>query len=221
MIYIGTSGWLYSWNPKRNLDWYIKYSGFNAVELNASFYRIPTSLQVKKWSKYNNIKWAIKVNKKITHLKKLKNIEKDLDEFIELFKPINPKFFLFQLPPNFKFNEENLNRVRDLASILGVKMAVEFRDREWYLNLPKLDCVVVSIDSPIGSFYVNSNDIIYLRMHGRDNWYFYEYSNEELRNIAINIINLKPKEVYVFFNNDLWMLNNGREMIKIFKELGF
>jgi len=67
MIFIGTSGWLYPWNPKKNLDWYVKYSGFNAVELNASFYRIPTPQQVEKWRKYE-ITWAVKVNRKITHL---------------------------------------------------------------------------------------------------------------------------------------------------------
>ncbi|RLF12723.1 MAG: DUF72 domain-containing protein, partial [Thermoprotei archaeon] len=37
-VYIGTSGWLYDWNLDGSLDWYVKNSGLNAVELNASFY---------------------------------------------------------------------------------------------------------------------------------------------------------------------------------------
>ena len=35
-VYVGTSGWAYFWNPD-GLDWYVRNSGLNAVELNASF----------------------------------------------------------------------------------------------------------------------------------------------------------------------------------------
>ena len=40
-VYVGTSGWMYPWNLGRSLEWYVNHSGLNAVELNASFYRIP------------------------------------------------------------------------------------------------------------------------------------------------------------------------------------
>ena len=42
-IFVGTSGWLYDWNLGSSLDWYAEFSGLNAVELNASFYKLKTS----------------------------------------------------------------------------------------------------------------------------------------------------------------------------------
>ncbi|RLE90384.1 MAG: DUF72 domain-containing protein, partial [Thermoprotei archaeon] len=72
-IYVGTSGWMYDWNIGGNLDWYVKFSELNTVELNASFYRFPFRNQVRSWArKGSKLKWAIKVHRSITHYRKLK-----------------------------------------------------------------------------------------------------------------------------------------------------
>ncbi|MEM2841617.1 MAG: DUF72 domain-containing protein, partial [Candidatus Bathyarchaeia archaeon] len=66
--YVGTSGWFYSWNEEGSLDWYVANSGLNAVELNTSFYRFPYPNMVKSWaSKGKDLRWAVKVNRLITH----------------------------------------------------------------------------------------------------------------------------------------------------------
>jgi Uncharacterized conserved protein len=99
-------------------------------------------------------------------------------------------------------------------------MAVEFRDVSWFNKDIKLEeATIVSIDSPIGVYIINNSGTVYLRMHGRDNWYFYDYSEEELREDAKRAISLSPEKLYVFFNNDLWMLDNGRKMLKILHKL--
>ncbi|BCU68937.1 DUF72 domain-containing protein [Stygiolobus caldivivus] len=214
LIYIGTSGWLYPWNSGKSLDWYIKNTGFNAVELNASFYRVPSPEQVEKWRNYE-VTWAIKVNRRITHVKRLKGVRGEVEKFVELFKPLNPRFYLFQLPPNFHKTNENVQRVNEVCETLGDRAAVEFRSVEWFKGIPDVKCVVVSIDSPIGNYYFNSNGIIYLRMHGRDNWYFYEYSANELKEVAEKLVALNARDIFVFFNNDLWMLENGKLMKEI------
>ena len=202
------------------MRWYVENTGFNAVELNASFYRFPFRNQVKGWSKYR-IRWAVKVHRIVTHVKRLKDFS-TWQKFEELMSPLNPDFYLFQLPPNFKFSEENLERVKRFEEVVGERMAVEFRDREWYERVNDLGltrATVVSIDSPIGVFIVKNTDTVYLRMHGRTEWYWYEYSKEELKEVAERVVSLSPKKVYVFFNNDLWMLENGRQMMAILKEL--
>ena len=51
-VYVGTSGWACPWNEGGNLKWYVEHTGFNAVELNACFYRFPFRNQVRAWSKY-------------------------------------------------------------------------------------------------------------------------------------------------------------------------
>ncbi|AWR96973.1 DUF72 domain-containing protein [Acidianus sulfidivorans JP7] len=212
-VYVGTSGWMYSWNPKRSLSWYVENSGFNAVELNASFYRFPTNKQILSWKKYN-IRWAVKVNRLITHIKRLNDVE-IWNKFESIVKELNPDFYLFQMPPSFKFNEENLMRVKKFEEIVGEKMAIEFRDPGWYQNNLDLKITVVSIDSPLGVYIVNTSGTIYLRMHGRSDWYFYEYKDDELKDDIKKIIDLNPKKVYIFFNNDLWMLENGRRMLEL------
>ncbi|RLI98826.1 MAG: DUF72 domain-containing protein, partial [Candidatus Aenigmatarchaeota archaeon] len=68
-VFVGTSGWAYGWNPN-GFDWYIKNSGLNSVELNASFYRFPFPNQVKSWARktkeFNpSLRWSIKVNRLI------------------------------------------------------------------------------------------------------------------------------------------------------------
>ena len=217
MIYVGTSGWMYDWNEGQNLEWYVKHSGLNTVELNMSFYRFPFSNQVKGWKKYN-IVWSVKVNRYITHVKRLKDVE-SWERFRKLMDELNPHFYLFQMPPTFKFNEENVKRVKEFEKIVGDKMAIEFRDVEWYKNLPDFKVTVVSIDSPIGTYIVKTSDVVYLRLHGREEWYMYDYSEEELRELAERVVELNPVDIFVFFNNDHWMLENARLMKKILERI--
>ncbi|NPA24159.1 MAG: DUF72 domain-containing protein [Crenarchaeota archaeon] len=229
-IYVGTSGWTYDWNPQGKLDWYVKHSGLNAVELNASFYRFPFPSQVKSWrSKGEKLRWSIKVHNSITHLRKLS--EKAVDtwrRFYNIFKPMDDivDFYLFQMPPNFSKTEKNIDRVVKFyeSTGLGVRFAIEFRHRTWFNDdtvrlFERYGLTLVSIDAPIGTWIVTSNGIVYLRLHGRSDWYSHDYSREELLELADKVMQLNPRKVYIFFNNDHWMLSNAREMLNILREL--
>ena len=102
--FVGTSGWFYSWNPNGSLDWFVEHSGLNAVELNMSFYRYPYPNMVRSWaSKGKKLRWAIKVNRLITHTFKFGERAIQLwEKFHKLFLPLEPciDFYLFQLPPS-------------------------------------------------------------------------------------------------------------------------
>ncbi|MEM1831289.1 MAG: DUF72 domain-containing protein [Desulfurococcaceae archaeon] len=228
-IYVGTSGWLYDWNEGASLDWYVEESGLNAVELNASFYKFPYRNQVKTWSiKGKNLKWSIKVHRSITHMRKFG--EKSINtwnKFFDLFKAMDDiiDFYLFQLPPNYTCKKKNLEKIAYFSSHvkLGSRMAVEFRHESCFNDqvlrwAEENNLTLVSIDAPIATWLVVTNEIIYLRMHGREAWYGYEYSEKELSEIAERVINLKPRKIYVFFNNNHWMLENARYMKKILEE---
>ncbi|WP_338600738.1 DUF72 domain-containing protein [Sulfolobus tengchongensis] len=216
-IFVGTSGWSYDWNPEGSIEWYVKKSGLNAIELNMTFYRFPTKEQVRRWSKYREVRWVVKVNRRISHIKRLKD-QQIWCEFQQITEPLNPDFYLFQLPPSFKRNEENERRVLNFCEAIKEKMAVEFRDPKWYMEPLNLNCVIVSIDSPMGTYIAKSNEYVYLRLHGREVWYSYEYSDSELLELANKVISLNPKYIYVFFNNNHWMLENARHMLKILSE---
>ena len=217
---------MYDWNSEGTLDWYITNSGLNAVELNASFYRFPFPSQVLGWSrKATRIRWAVKVHRSITHLRKLSDYALETwRRFYNLFQPLDERidFYLFQMPPNFSATEANLERVRRFftGSGLGGRFAIEFRHESWFSRelaetVSDIGATYVSIDSPVKTFIHSSGGVIYLRMHGRSSWYAHDYSLEELSGLADTILSLGPRIVYVFFNNDHWMLENARLMLDI------
>ncbi|MDT8357770.1 MAG: DUF72 domain-containing protein [Methanomicrobiaceae archaeon] len=127
--FIGTSGWYYDWNKDKSLDWFIAHSGLDAVELNMSFYRFPSSDQVRSWAeKAETLHWAIKVHRAITHSHKL-NEEgfRTWERFSDAFDPLDPQvdFYLFQMPPKFS----NFNRMAEFAEAtgLGERFALELQ----------------------------------------------------------------------------------------------
>ncbi|MEM2024920.1 MAG: DUF72 domain-containing protein [Desulfurococcaceae archaeon] len=222
-IYVGTSGWLYDWNEGASLDWYVEESGLNAVELNASFYRFPFRSQVKSWSiKGSKLKWSVKVHRSITHMRRLGKKSTEIwQKFYEAFKEMDNliDFYLFQLPPNYACREESLERISQFnqKTKLGLKMAVEFRHASCFNEgvakwAEKNSIAVVSIDAPIDTWISPARGVIYLRMHGREAWYGYEYSEDELKDMARKIAEHAPRKAYVFFNNNHWMLSNARYM---------
>ena len=229
-MFIGTSGWIYDWNEWGNLDWYIRFSGLNAVELNASFYRFPFRNQVIGWSrKGKKLRWAIKVHRSITHYRRLSEKAYDIwKKFVDLFKPLDDliDFYLFQMPPSFTKTNHNIEKIKLFyrKTGLGSRFAIEFRHSSWFNDetvelLRKLGATIVSIDSPIATWITTSNKIVYLRIHGRGMWYAYDYPYEELRELAMKIIEFDPVKIYVFFNNDHWMLENATVMKKIFAQI--
>ncbi|MEM1526501.1 MAG: DUF72 domain-containing protein [Ignisphaera sp.] len=227
-VYVGTSGWMYDWNEEGTFDWYLKFSKLNAVELNASFYRFPYRNQVISWARKTSIyriKWAVKVYRGITHFKKLsREALSTWGKFHDLFKPLDNyvDFYLFQLPPNFAMNEDNVEKIVKFAKTVNLsrKFAIEFRHKSWFNEeavdiCRKLGITFVSIDAPIGRYIATSNNTVYLRVHGVDTWYAYEYAYEELMELAEAVLALNPIKVYIFFNNNHWMLENARVMLSI------
>ena len=135
--YIGTSGWHYEhWRhlyypdklPKAK--WFEFYAAdFDTVELNNSFYRLPSEEAFARW--YNSAPadfvFAVKASRYITHIKRLKNTEEAVETFITRARILDEKLgpVLYQLPPNMHRNDEVLE---SFLSVLpqGVKAAVTF-----------------------------------------------------------------------------------------------
>jgi len=228
-VFVGTSGWMYSWNEKQSLDWYVENSGLNAVELNASFYRFPYPNNVKSWAtKGKELRWSIKVNRLITHTFRFS--ERALDSwkrFEELFKPleVNIDLYLFQLPP---FSTTSLApRLTEFIQKTGLKhkFALEVRnltwfDKKWIEWASRLGITLVSVDCPDFPLDIfNTDGIVYERMHGRTGWYTHYYTDEELKEVAAKIVDAKPKKAYILFNNDHAMLDNSRKMLTMLRRM--
>jgi len=221
-VYIGTSGWYYQWNEDKSLDWYLKNSGLNAIELNASFYRFPFPNQIKSWlKKGRSLHWSIKVNKLITH--QFKFSDKAINawqRFYNLFSEMEVMidYFLFQLPPSFT------PRLRDKITMfiektrMTKKFALEPRNDAWFKDdqlkwAESLGITWVSIDAPeLSREIYRTTANVYLRIHGRTGWYHHNYKKDELKEIAKRITATEPDDVYIFFNNNHNMLKNAQLM---------
>jgi uncharacterized protein YecE (DUF72 family) len=216
-VFVGTSGWYYEWNKKKNLDWFVQNSGLNTVELNASFYRFPFPNQIKSWNiKGAGLRWSVKAHRSITHWRKFSDTALDSwGNFRKLFEPMDHliDFYLFQVPPMFGDVTKALGFAEKTG--LGERFALEIRNKELLGNdelcreLMKR-VTLVSVDSPDYRNRIFPEKIVYMRMHGRQGWYNYNYSREEIIETIRKINEFKPEKVYIYFNNDHNMLENAR-----------
>lgn len=139
----GTSGYSYkewkgSFYPeklpqKEFLDYYA--SRLNTVEVNNSFYRFPAASLFEGWRDKTpeGFCFAVKANQGITHRGRLKDVTELTVDFVERCRVLGPKLgpILFQLPPNFKRDDE---RLQDFLRILpgGERYTLEFRHTSWF-----------------------------------------------------------------------------------------
>jgi len=219
--YTGTSGWHYDhWRDRfypeklAKAKWLEFYAAhFNTVELNNSFYRLPSEAAFANW--YNssppNFIFAVKVSRFITHIKRLRDSEEPVDTFITRAKGLGEKLgpLLYQLPPNLHRDDE---RLESFLSILpsGMKHVIEFRHQSWLEDsvfeiLHKHNVGLCIFDMPdISCPLVATADFAYIRFHGSTGLYSSCYSNEELADWAKRLTNLAAsvKVLYIYFNND-------------------
>ena len=219
--YIGTSGWHYEhWRhlfypaelaKAKWLEFYARH--FTTVELNNSFYRLPSEAAFAAWysSSPANFTFAVKVSRFITHIKRLKGTEEAVEKFISRAKILGEKLgpLLYQLPPNMHRNDEVLDSFLS-ALPKGMRHVIEFRHESWLEDvvfeiLHKYNIGLCVFDMP--SFtcpVVATADFAYIRFHGSTGLYFSCYSEEELDSWARRLADLAAnlKAIYIYFNND-------------------
>ena len=198
--------------------------GFNSVEINASFYRFPTQSWVKTWlTAPEDFSFSIKVHRSITHYTKLKSRSLELwNRFRQPLESLEKKidFWLFQMPSNYKYKQENLEAIRAFfeKTNLRNKAVIEFRDTSWWKavkEIANIGIVFCSVDAPgLPHSLMSTNCAAYLRLHGSKEWYNYIYSEKELDNILSRIKKLKADKKMIYLNNDHGMLQNGRYLLK-------
>ncbi|MGC9132536.1 MAG: DUF72 domain-containing protein [Candidatus Micrarchaeia archaeon] len=237
-FFIGTSGWNYFWNPD-GLEWYLKNSKLNSIELNASFYRFPFPSMVTSWAKKTKeinkeVRWSIKVNRLITHVFKFdERAFQTWKKFEKLFAPLKDyiDFYLFQIPPNL--TSKSLQKIEGFIkkTKLKEKFALEVRNLDLFNEASiewasRIGITFVSVDAPYFTNFPRdifcTSENVYLRMHGRSEWYSYDYSRNELKEILEKIENKnknkKIKKAYIFFNNNHGMLKNAQELKSLVEE---
>jgi uncharacterized protein YecE (DUF72 family) len=183
--YVGCSGWSYtSWRgpfyPSNiNNTGLLKYYShvFDYVEIDSSFYRTPNVFTVSNWVKRTpkNFKFTAKFPRVITHDKRLKDVDKELEQFFEAIGPLSNKTLalLIQLPPSLQILE-GLENLRELVRELDTRFryAIEVRHRSWFQDLAynffadNGICLAWSQLAEMKTPPVVTTDFIYLRLIG-------------------------------------------------------
>ena len=221
-VRIGCSGWNYKhWRervypqglpPRRWLDHYATL--FDTVEVNATFYRLPTRKAVAGWVEQSprGFLFAVKASRYLTHIKRLTALGPGVELYYERIEPLvrSPKMgpVLWQLPPTFRRDDERLAHA--LERLPPGRHCFEFRDASWfapdvYEILRAWNAALVIGDNPSRPYQTHelTADWTFLRFHYGSRGRNGNYSERELEEWARRIERWRATvDVYAYFNND-------------------
>jgi uncharacterized protein YecE (DUF72 family) len=215
-ILVGTSGWSYkewkgSFYPQKlpaeeMLRFYS--TRFPTVEVNNSFYRIPSERVLAGWAEQvpEGFRFVLKASRRVTHNNRLKDEDGSLAYFLRAVNPLGERLgpTLFQLPPTFK---KDVSRLQDFLGRLPRlwRAAVEFRHSSWFDNevydlLRARDVALVAVDEDegesTGAPLVPTASWGYLRLRRT------RYDPVLLQSWATRIAAQAWKETYVFLKHE-------------------
>ena len=221
-IRIGTSGYHYKhWRgpfypkampPDKMLEFYSR--NFDTVELNNSFYRLPTETAFDDWRQTTpeNFVFAVKASRFLTHQKKLKDPESALQKLLPRAARLSAKLgpILFQLPPRWQVNSGRLETLLE-ALPRDLRYAFEFRDLSWIQ--PEIDALLTRFHAAFCIYELAgyhspltiTADYAYVRLHGPGAGKYEDtYSTARLRRWSKQIDEWAKRlaAIYVYFDND-------------------
>lgn len=221
-VYIGTSGWSYKgWDktfyPKEipksaQFDFYA--TQFPTVEINNTFYRLPTLPMTSNWAAKAppGFVYAVKGSRFITHMKKIANIDGALGKFFDRLGPMQQRTgaILWQLPP---FLKKDAARLESFLSLLPLdyRYAVEFRHDSWiddkiFAILERCHTAHASVSSlGMPMDLTVTSELVYIRFHGLKGGAAHDYTRAELKPWSAHIQRQARlgRTVLAYFNNDL------------------
>jgi uncharacterized protein YecE (DUF72 family) len=221
-VRIGCSGWNYrDWRgafyPERlpARRWLEAYAErFDTVEVNTTFYRLPTRDAVARWVEQTppDFLFTVKASRYLTHMKRLADMERGVERLYAGIAPLvrSPKLgpVLWQLPERMKADVPLLESALD--RLPPGRHAFEFRHPSWFsdevLELLRFHHVALVIahhpERPWQPLELTA-DWTFLRFHYGARGRRGNYSETELREWAEHVRGLARRaEVFAYFNND-------------------
>jgi len=212
-VLVGTSGYQYpewrgtfypdKFSTNKMLAFYAER--FPTVEINYTFYRMPTEKLLQGWADGtpDGFTFTLKAPRRITHDARLQRCEDTLQAFCRIARTLGPKLavLLFQLPPNFKKDADVLRAFLELLPE-GTRAAFEFRHPSWF-EADVLDalrarnaalCIADSekLKTPVEV----TADYAYLRLRDEG------YQPADIDQWAKTIKELPPKDAFVYFKHE-------------------
>ncbi len=211
---IGTGGWAYFRVPR--LKPLIAYSKiFNFVEVNSTFYQIPSVPEVETWRKMapQDFQFSVRAHRTITHTHKLKPNAEVFEAFEKMKRicdALNAEILHLQAPPSFEVNESSVKNLRQLLASLsfkGLRLALEIRGTS---KSSGLDCrlqrlmednnMIHSVDLSKNEEPAYDSDIVYSRLFGKGKHNIYQPTDGELVEIDQKATNTKSEKIVMSFH---------------------
>jgi uncharacterized protein YecE (DUF72 family) len=213
-IYVGASGYGYKeWkgvfyppkiSPKEMLRFYSER--FSAVEINNTFYHMPTEKILMSWADQvpDDFIFAVKAPQVLTHVKRLKNVEPETKYLFNTLSVLSGKLgpVLFQFPKSFHADAPTL---KDFLILIPrtIPCAFEFRSSSWFnpeiLNILGQKgcslCIADSAENPVNEI-ISTAPWGYIRLRRSD------YKDSELLQWKKRIFSQKWEKAFVFFKHE-------------------
>ncbi|WP_263382247.1 DUF72 domain-containing protein [Granulicella arctica] len=221
-LYVGTSGWAYpTWKPdfyppKTQATKFLAYyaSQLTSVEVNYTFRALPTAKQLEGWiaATPDHFRFSFKAPQRITHFSRLRDCEAAVDQFVASLEPVYTAgrlgLLLFQLPPNFKADDDTKARIATLLrtrSLDAHRIAFEFRHESWFGD----SVYTILRDHNAALCVAESDDLVTPEVHTSTTHSAFRlrrnggYTQPELEAIAARLVALAAtREVFAYLKHE-------------------
>ena len=215
-LFVGTSGFAYKeWKPEfypadlKAGDMLSFYSRrFNSVEINNTFYKMPTEKVLAQWREQTpeDFSFTLKAPQRITHFARLKNVDETLDFFLRTSRDAMGArlgMILFQCPPNLRYDKDLLDSFIALLPGQPFRFTMEFRHDSWsdaqeQLANNNVAWCVADTDENKAPLVQTSEAFVYLRLRGLN------YTDEDIQAWAAETRGMLDKgaDGYVYFKHE-------------------
>jgi len=195
-ILIGAGGWAYFQIQEfDSLEAYAK--AFNFVEVNSTFYERPEIQQVKSWRRRvpEEFEFSVRCHKDLTHKYRLEPVDEAFRTFertITICRILRARILHMQTPADLRYDQAKIQSIDSFfkrADHEGIEIAWEIRRPEnapipsELLELMReheiIHCVDLSKEEP-----EVKSEILYTRLFGKGSHNIYQFTDEELEEIA-------------------------------------
>jgi uncharacterized protein YecE (DUF72 family) len=214
--FVGTSGWSYpewrgsfypaGFRTDKMLAYYAER--FGTVEVNNSFYRIPTEAVLSGWAQQvpNDFRFVMKASRRITHIHRLNDDDESLAYFLRTITSLGARLgpTLFQLPPTLQIDLAKLERfLRQLPRRWPA--AIEFRHPSWFVD--EVYAMLRAHDVPLVAVDANEGEGVTAPLVPTASWGYLrlrrgEYSSTDLASWADRVEDQPWNQAYLFLKHE-------------------
>ena len=181
-------------------------SRFATVEINATFYRMPSEKQLLAWAGQvpETFTFVLKASRRITHDKRLADVAEEVGYFLKTATVLGNRLgpTLFQLPPNLK---KDVPRLQAFLALLPRRWraALEFRHPSWFdeevfgaLREHNAALCIAHTGEDVDAPFVSTADWGYLRLRQE------HYEPGDLEKWAADVLAQPWTDAFVFFKHE-------------------